>query len=189
VLRGLSPAYKRYLAVVLLFGLGNSSDAFLILRAEQDMGVTADRLLLLYALFNVVEAALGYAAGRHSDRVGRRPLLAAGWVVFAVVYLGFALLGGAGPWAAVVLFLLYGAYATLTGGVQKAMAADFAHPDRRGAEMGVFHLLVGVAALPASLLAGVLFRNVSHAAPFYVGAATALLAALLLPRRSEATTE
>jgi len=176
-LSGLSPELKRYLLVVGLFGLGNSSDAFLLLKA-QSMGVSSANLLLLYALFNMVEAALAYTAGRWGDRAGRRPLIAAGWGVFALVYLGFALFNS--PWAATVLFLLYGLYHTLTQGTQKALAADLAHPARRGAEIGAYHLLVGIAALPASLVAGWLYTNVSPSAPFYLGAATATLALVAL---------
>ncbi len=163
--------------IVGLFGLGNSSDAFLLLRA-QGMGVSPVHMLLLYAMFNAVEAVLAYAAGNLSDRVGRRPLIALGWGIFAVVYLGFALLSS--PAAAWILFTVYGLYYTLTQGTQKALAADLAHPERRGMEIGAFHLLVGVSALPASLLAGLLYSKVSPSAPFYVGAATAALSALLL---------
>lgn len=185
-LTGLSPAYRRYLLAVGVFGLGNSSDAFLLLRA-QDQGITASHALLLYALFNVVEASLGWLAGRLGDRVGRRPLIALGWGVFALVYLGFALLSG--PLAAWGLFVVYGLYYTLTQGTQKALAADLAHPDRRGAEIGAFQLVTGIAALPASLIAGWLYKNVAPAAPFYLGAAGAALAVLLLlagatPRRA-----
>lgn len=183
-LSGLSPAYRRYLLIVAVFGLGNSSDAFLLLRAG-DMGVRPAHLLLLYALFNVVEASLGYAAGRLSDRIGRVPLVIAGYGVFALVYLGFATLSN--PLAAWGLFVLYGLYYTLTQGVQKALAADLSHPDRRGLEMGAFHLLVGLLALPASLLAGFLYARVAPAAPFYLGATTAVCAAglLLLLREPE----
>jgi len=175
---GLSPAYRQYLFTVGLFSLGNSSDAFLILRAR-DLGIGSEhQILLLYALFNVVEAAFGYPAGRLSDRVGRRPLVAAGYTVFALVYLGFATLRT--PEAVWGLFVLYGLYYTLTQGVQRALATDLSHPERRGAELGTFHMLVGLAALPASLFAGWLYDHVSHAAPFFVGASTASLAALLL---------
>jgi MFS family permease len=176
-LAGLSPDYRRYLTIVGLFGLGNSSDAFLLLRA-QGMGVAPAHMLLLYALFNVVEAVLAFSAGTLSDRVGRRPLIALGWGVFALVYLGFALLHS--PAAAWILFTIYGLYYTLTQGTQKALAADLAHPERRGTEIGAFHMLVGLAALPASLLAGLLYSKVSPSAPFYLGAATAGAAALLL---------
>ena len=173
----LSPDYRRYLCVVALFSFGNSSDAFLLLRA-QNMGVELRHLLLLYALFNVVEAVLGYSAGGLSDRVGRRPLVVAGYFVFAFVYLGFAIFHSAV--AAWILFPIYGLYYTLTQGTQRALAADLAHPDRRGAEMGAFHMVVGLAALPASIFAGWLYARVSPASPFFLGSFTAAAAGLLL---------
>ncbi len=176
-LKTLSSQYRRYLLIVALFSIGNSSDAFLILRA-QSVGVKAEQILLLYALFNSVEAAFGYAAGRLSDRVGRLPLLASGYFVFALVYFCFARLSSLS--AVWVLFAAYGIYSTLTQGVQKVFAADLAHPQRRGEEMGLFHMTVGLVALPASLMAGWLYSHVSPAAPFYAGASTAALAALLL---------
>lgn len=175
--RGLSPTYRRFLLVVGLFGLGNSSDAFLLLRAT-DLGFVSGQVLLLYALLNLVEVALGLAAGNLSDRVGRRPLLASGYLVFALVYLGFAI----APNADVVwpLFMLYGLYSTLTRGVQKAFVADLVHPARRGAEIGTFYLVTGLVALPASLLAGWLYTQIGVAVPFLVSAGTAAIAALLL---------
>ncbi|MEM6436440.1 MAG: MFS transporter [Cyanobacteria bacterium P01_D01_bin.115] len=175
--QGLSPSYRRFLLVVGLFGLGNSSDAFLLLRA-QALGFASSQVLLLYAVFNMVEVSLGLAVGNLSDRVGRRPLLASGYLVFALVYLGFAI----APSAAAIwpLFMLYGLYSTLTRGVQKAFVADLVHPDRRGAEIGTFYLVVGLVALPASLVAGWLYTQVGVAAPFYLSAAIAAIAALLL---------
>ncbi|MEM9767665.1 MAG: MFS transporter [Cyanobacteria bacterium P01_D01_bin.71] len=175
--QGLSPTYRRFLLVVGLFGLGNSSDAFLLLRAR-DLGFASGQVLLLYALFNLVEVSLGLAAGNLSDRVGRRPLLASGYLVFALVYLGFAI----APNADVIwpLFMLYGLYSTLTRGVQKAFVADLVHPARRGAEIGTFYLVVGLVALPASLVAGWLYAQVGVAVPFLVSAGIAAIAALLL---------
>ena len=175
--QGLSPAYRRFLLVVGLFSFGNSSDAFLLLRA-QDLGIPGGQLLLLYAAFNSVEVMLGFAAGNLSDRVGRRPLLASGYGVFALVYLGFATAQSAiMAWP---LFMLYGLYTTLTRGVQKAFVADLVNPARRGTEIGTFYLLLGFSALPASLLAGWLYTRISVAAPFYLGASTAIIAALLM---------
>jgi MFS family permease len=176
-LSGLSAPYKKYLWVVLLFALGNSSDAFLLLRAQEGLGVAAAQLLLLYAAFNVVEASLGYLAGKLSDKIGRRPLIGAGWLVFALVYLGFALASRA--WHAWALFLLYGFYYTLTQGSQKALAADLIDPTKKGTQLGAFHFLVGLGALPASLLAGFLYR-LNPATPFYLGATTAVLSAVIL---------
>lgn len=175
--------FRRYLISVGIFSLVNSSDQFLLLRAQEGAALTPEKLLLLYALFNLVEAALGYAAGKLSDKAGRRPLIVAGWLVFALTYAGFALLPAHSGFAIVLgLFLLYGIYQTLTQGTQKALAADLVDPEHRGRQLGIFHFVVGIGALPASLLAGALYDHVSPAAPFWLGAAGALLAALLLPR-------
>lgn len=175
--RSISPQYRTFLVIVAIFSLGNSSDALLLLRAK-DLGMSADKTLLLYALFNVVEATLGYFAGGLSDRIGRKPLLVGGWLVFAAVYLGFALAtGAAAVWP---LFIMYGLYYTLTQGVQKALAADFADPSRRAEEIGLFHMVLGILAFPASLVAGILYDRLAPAAPFFLGACTALAAAILL---------
>ncbi len=172
----LQPAYRRFLLITLLFNLGNFSDAFLVLRARS-LGFEPTEILWLYAAFNVVEAVLGYGAGILSDRIGRRPLIIAGYGVFALVYLGFALAHTkAAIWG---LFLLYGLYYTLTQGVQRAFAADMADPRQRATQIGAYHTVVGIALLPASVVAGLLFVR-SAALPFYVGAATALFSALLL---------
>jgi MFS family permease len=172
----LRPSYRRFLLITLLFNLGNSSDAFLILRAKS-VGFQATEILLLYAAFNMVEALLGYAAGHLSDRVGRKPLIVVGYGLFALVYLGFAFVTSKpAVWG---LFLLYGGYYTLTQGTQRAFAADFADPAQRATQIGAYHMVVGIALLPASILAGALFdRHI--AAPFLVGAATAALSAFLL---------
>lgn len=178
-LRGLSPAYRRFLLMMGLFSLGNSSDAFLLLRA-QDLGFAGGQVPLLYALFNVVEIGLSLAVGNLSDRVGRRPLLVSGYLVFALVYLGFAMAPNAATlWP---LFAFYGLYSALTRGVQKAFVADLVHPERRGAEVGTFYMLVGLVALPASLMAGWLYTQVSPASPFYFSAGTTLVATLVLIR-------
>lgn len=174
--RTLSPAYRWYLLVVGIFSLGNSSDAFLLLRAG-DMGVGPGHLLLLYATFNVVEALLAYGAGMLTDRIGRRPVVVAGYLVFAAVYLGFALLHG--PAAVWGLFMGYGLYYTLTQGTQRALAADLSRPERRAADLGMFHMIVGLCALPASLAAGWLY-TLFKPAPFLLGAGAAALAAALL---------
>ncbi|MBB6053388.1 MFS transporter [Armatimonas rosea] len=185
-LSGISPTYQRFLLAVGIFSLSNSSDQFLLLRAQEGAGLSPQNILLVYALFNVVEASLGYIVGKRSDKIGRVPLILAGWGVFALVYAGFALLpGGLGFSGVLGLFLLYGLYYTLTQGAQKALAADLSDPNARGQQLGVFHLVVGLGALPASLLAGLLYERVSPSAPFWVGAGGALVAMLLLPREKK----
>jgi MFS family permease len=176
LLRDLSPVYKRYLLAVFIFNLGNSSDAFLILRARH-IGFDPQEILLLYAAFNLVEALLGYSAGNLSDRVGRRPLMFAGYAVFATVYLGFAF--ASQRWHIWALFLLYGGYYTLTQGVQRALAADLADPSQRATQIGAFHFVVGIAALPASIIAGALFQY-SSAWPFEFGALLAAVGCVAL---------
>lgn len=174
---GLSPIYRQYLAVVVLFGLGNSSDAFLLVRS-QDLGFSGIHLLLLYAVFNVMSVVLGVTIGKLSDRIGRRPVLVMGYGLFSLVYLGFAV--AKSPVFIWLLFIFYGLYTALSRGVQKALVADLVHPDRRGAEIGTFHMLVGLAALPASLLAGWLYTQVSVGAPFFFSAGVSAIAALVL---------
>ncbi|WP_395142736.1 MFS transporter [Armatimonas sp.] len=182
-LAGLSPTYKRFLLSVGVFSLVNSSDQFLLLRAQEGAKLTPESILLLYALFNMVEASLGYLVGKLSDTVGRWPLIVAGWGVFALVYAGFALLpSGVGFGGVLGLFLLYGLYSTLTQGAQKALAADMTDPTQRGRQLGIFHLVVGIGALPASLIAGGIYDTVSPAAPFWLGAGGAVIAMLLLPK-------
>ncbi|MEM6597941.1 MAG: MFS transporter [Cyanobacteria bacterium P01_C01_bin.69] len=175
--QGLSPAYQQYLSVIGLFELGNSSDAFLLVRS-QDLGFNGPSLLLLYAAFNLLSVVLGVTVGKLSDRVGRKPLLIAGYGLFSLVYLGFAIARSQGfIW---ILFIFYGLYTALTRGVQKALVADLIHTNRRGAEIGTFHMLTGLVALPASLFAGWLYTQVSAGAPFYFSAGMSAIAALCL---------
>jgi MFS family permease len=175
-LSSVSPALRRFLLVVAIFGLGNSSDTFLLLRAR-DIGFSEGMLLLLYALFNVVEAALAYSAGKLSDRTDRRRLVATGFLVFGAVYVGFAFVRSPGlVW---LLFPLYGVYYTLTQGIQRALAADLASPERRATELGLFHMTAGLSALPANIAAGWLY-TLNPVLPFALGASTATIAAALL---------
>lgn len=190
-LRILKGPFASFLAVMLLFTLGNSSDAFLILRSE-DIGVGAALIPIVYALFNLVSAAAAIPAGRLSDRIGRRRTIAYGWGVYAFAYLGFALAQRA--WTVWLLYAFYGLYYALTEGAGKAMVAELVPEANRGAAYGLYNASIGVMALPASLIAGVLWERVSPATPFAFGAAVAALSLLglhLLPglRRSELHTQ
>jgi MFS family permease len=176
-----------YLAAVLLFTLGNSTDAFLLLRANQ-LGVATALVPILWALLNLVKSLSSVPAGALSDRVGRKPLILAGWLLYAAVYLAFG--RAHAPWQAWALFAVYGLFFGLTEGVEKALVADLVPADRRGAAFGFYNLTIGVGALPASLLFGALWDRRGAPAAFAFGAALALLAAvglaLAVPGRSKA---
>ncbi|UWX57838.1 MFS transporter [Chlorobaculum sp. MV4-Y] len=162
--------------IVAVFALGNSSDAFLILRAGQ-LGVLAAMIPAVYLLFNLVYSITAIPAGIAADRYGRKRLMLVGFVLFAVLYSGFAVAGS--PLAVWVLFALYGVFMGLTEGIQKAFLATLIPEGLKGTAFGLYAGAVGFAALPSSLIAGVLWDKVSPAAAFWFGAATALLAAVL----------
>lgn len=175
--------FARYLVVVVLFTLANASDAFLVLRARS-VGASIVTVLGLLALFNLVYASLSTWAGSLSDRVPRRRLIIAGWLIYAAVYLGFAF-ADAPRWLW-GLYALYGVYYALTDGVAKAIVADLVPAEVRGTAFGAYHAAIGLTALPASVLAGVLWQGVGGwgglgpRAPFIAGAAMALVAAGLM---------
>ena len=181
--RAMPAAYRRYLLIVGLFTLGNSADAFIILRA-QERGLSVAGILAMLLAFNLVYSLVAGPAGALSDRVGRPRLILAGWVVYALIYLGLAL-AGAG-WQIVALFILYGLYHGLVEGNARAYVADLAGAEARGAAYGLYHAVVGLLTLPASLIAGLLWQGVGGwagfgpAAPFWFGAGLAGLAAGLL---------
>ena len=169
----------RFLVAVTVFALGNSSDAFLLLRT-QDLGVTVLTIPLVYFAFNVVYAAASGPAGILADRLGRGRVARWGLLLFALIYGGFAL--AQTVWLAWALFILYGAFMAFTEGLWKAYLGELAPEGARGAVFGWYNGLIGVMALPASLLAGVLWTQVSHSAPFAFGAITALIAGVLMLR-------
>jgi len=165
------------LAAVGLFSLGNSSDLFLILRA-QNLGIRAALAPALGLLFNLVYTSLSWPAGKLSDRVSRRVLVAVGYFIYAAVYLGFSL--SRGPHLIWILFAVYGMYYALTEGVLRAWIADLVPSASRGSVYGVFNWLAGVAAFPASLAAGWLWRYFSPSTPFFLSAVLSLIAAVIL---------
>lgn len=171
----LGPAFWRYMAVLLLFTLGNSSDLFLLLRASQ-VGVPTAMVPVLWAAFNLVKALASTPSGTLSDRVGRRPLIVWGWVVYAAVYLLFA--HATAPWHIWALFLAYGAHFGLTEGVEKALVADVAPAARRGTAFGWYNFVIGLGALPASVIFGLVYQHVSPMAAFTLGATLAGVAAV-----------
>jgi len=173
----LSPSMRRYLLVLAVFTLGNSSDAFLLLRA-QDAGVPLATIPLLWAALHVVKSSASTAGGSLSDRLGRRTTITAGWVLFAIAYGGLAVASAA--WHVWALFAVYGLFTALTEGAERALVADLAPADGRGHAFGAFHAVTGVMTLPASVLTGLLWQAFGPAAALLTGAGLALGAAVLL---------
>jgi MFS family permease len=171
---GLDRKFWAYLVVLLVFTLGNSTDALLILRAN-DLGVSAAVVPILWAVLHVVKSVSSTPGGILSDRLGRRPLIIGGWLIYAAVYLGFAL--ASTTWHAWALFIAYGLYFGMTEGVEKALVADLVPANVRGAAFGWYNLTIGLAALPASLIFGGLWQLYGAATAFGVGASLALVAA------------
>jgi MFS family permease len=169
-LRQFPKAYWKYLLATALFGLGNSSNAFLILRA-QDIGATLETTILIYAAFNLVAALISYPAGSLSDRWGRKYVLLASFVIFLIAYLGFALTRNIFLIAG--LFVFYGLYQGVFRTVGKALASDLVSEQLRASGVGWYSTTAGLLQLLASVVAGLLWDRVGHAAVFYYGAAFA----------------
>ncbi|MEZ4671859.1 MAG: MFS transporter [Anaerolineae bacterium] len=184
-LKEMPPAFRHFLLIVIIFTLGNSSDAFLILRA-QERGLSVPAVLGMLMTFNLVYALLSGPAGALSDRIGRRRLIVIGWTVYGLIYIGFALVQAG--WQVWALYGLYGIYYAAFDGTARAFVADFIPVEKRGTAYGIYNTAVGIVALPASLLAGILWQGVGGwagfgpAAPFVAGAVLALVALVLLLR-------
>ena len=176
-LRGFDRRFKLFLLTVVLFTLGNSSDAFLILRG-QERGLSVLEVLGMLITFNGVYTMVSGPAGALSDRLGRRRLIVGGWLVYGLIYLGFAL--ARTGWQVWALFTLYGIYYGMVEGTARALVADLVRPAQRGTAYGVYNAAVGLTAFPASFIAGLLWRYIGPAAPFTFGALMALLAVGLL---------
>jgi MFS family permease len=166
-----------FMAILFLFTLGNSADAFLLLRLSDALG-SATYVPLLWSGLHVVKATLSTWGGGLSDRLGRRSVIAIGWGIYAVVYLGFAISDSVT--AFISWFLLYGVFFALTEGAEKALIADLTAVSRQGTAFGIYNAVLGVGALTASVAFGVLYQRFGPATAFGAGAALAGLAAVLL---------
>jgi MFS family permease len=183
-LRGIDPSFRRFLLAMIVFTLGNSSDAFLVLRA-QERGLSVVGILGMLLGFNLVYTLVAVPAGRLSDSLGRKVVITVGWVFYVLLYAGFAFAQTA--WQVTLLFALYGLYYGMTEGGGRAFVADLVtDSETLGTAYGLYHAAVGAAALPASLIAGVLWQGLGEfpgygpRAPFLFGAGLALVATLLL---------
>jgi MFS family permease len=181
--RGLGRPFMIFIVIVGIFTLGNSSDAFLVLRA-QDLGVSVIGVLAMVATFNLIYALISTPAGSLSDRIGRRKLIVGGWLVYALIYLGFGL--AQTGWQVWVLYALYGGYYGMAYGTANALVADLVPAELRGTAYGSYNAIIGLLAFPASVIAGVLWQGVGAwsgfgpAAPFIFGGTLALIAAVLM---------
>lgn len=176
-LRGFDSNFKRYLLVVAMFTLSNSTDAFLLLRAA-DAGISPVVLPLLWMTLHVSKVVSSLVGGDLSDRFGRKTLIIGGWLIYAAVYAGFAFVNS--PWQCWALFILYGAYFGMTEGVEKAFVADMVPEEKRGTAYGLYNLAFGITVFPASLLFGLTWNNFGAAAAFIASACVSVLAILLL---------
>lgn len=172
---GFDTRFKVFLAIMAVFTLGNSSDFFVILRA-QDLEVPLIHVVLMLVVLNVTYAAVSLPAGMLSDRLGRRRVITLGWLIYTLVYLGFAL--ASSLWQVWLLFAAYGIYYGVVEGVARAFVADLVVAEKRGTAYGLYHGVVGLTLLPASLIAGWLWDTVNPAAPFFLGAGLAFMAML-----------
>ena len=169
--------FKRFLVVIALFTLSNSTDAFLLLRAEQ-AGIGVAFLPILWMALHFSKVVFSLIGGDLSDRIGRKKTILAGWIVYALVYAGFAFVDS--PWQAWALFIIYGAYFGLTEGVEKALVADLVEPEKRGTAYGFYNLAFSITVFPASLIFGALWTQFSAATAFLVSASISIVAAVLL---------
>ena len=175
LLAGFDTRFKLFLAVIAVFTLGNPSNFFIILRA-QDLGSPVLHVTLMLVLFNAIYAVISLPIGILSDKLGRRKIIILGWLIYALVYLGFAL--ASSTWQIWLLFACFGVYYGITEGVARAFVADMVPQDKRGTAYGLYHGVLGIALLPASLIAGWLWQEINPATTFFYGAGLAFLATL-----------
>ncbi|RPJ07864.1 MAG: MFS transporter [Spirochaetaceae bacterium] len=175
---------KLFLIATVIFTIGNSSNQFLLLRSadimrEAGLGFTLSTTILMYIVFNLVSSLLSTFFGSLSDKIGRKKLLIAGYTLYMLVYAGFVLLAANNSFWLCVLWPLYGIYYAMTEGVEKALVSDLSPEKSRGTALGMYHTLVGIFLLPASIIAGILY-TLFPAAPFLFGSCMALVAVVLI---------
>ena len=176
-LKGFDGNFKRFLVVIAIFTLSNSTDAFLLLRATQS-GISPAVLPLLWMTLHFSKVVFSLIGGDLSDRFGRKKLIVIGWLIYAAVYAGFSFINA--PWQCWALFIVYGVYFGLTEGVEKAFVADMVPEEKRGTAYGLYNLAFGITVFPASLFFGLLWSEFGVSAAFLTSAGVSLIAVVLL---------
>ena len=166
-----------FLIIIFVFTLGNSADALLLVKTSET-GIDKSYIPFVYMIFNTVSVLLAIPIGKLSDRIGREKLIILGFLIYAIVYYFFGRFNNINVF--IFLFMLYGFYSALTDGSQKAMISDIVSKDLKGTGFGIYHAVLGITLLPASLIAGLLYDKVNSNAPFYFGSVMALIATLLM---------
>jgi len=176
-LKQLPKKFYFFLVIIFVFTLGNSADALLLVKTSET-GIDKSYIPFVYMIFNTVSVLLAIPIGKLSDRIGREKLIILGYLVYSIVYYFFGRFNSINIF--IFLFMLYGFYSALTDGSQKAMISDIVVKDLKGTGFGIYHAVLGITLLPASLIAGLLYDNVNSNAPFYFGSVMALLASILM---------
>jgi MFS family permease len=169
--------FNYYLIILIIFALGNSTDAFLLLRAS-DLGIRTAYIPILWAALHASKVLFSIIGGHVSDKAGRKILIIAGWVVYFLTYFGFAF--AVRSWQIWALFIFYGLFFGLTEGAEKALVGDMAGKENRGLAYGFYNLAIGISALPASLIFGFVWKAAGFKAAFIMGSLLALIAAIML---------
>lgn len=169
--------YYLFLIIVFIFTLGNSTDALLLVKANE-VGVKVAYIPLVYLITSIVGVSFAIPIGSLSDRIGREKILIVGFLIYAVVYFGFGITHSIGT--IVGLFALYGLYSAATDGIQKAFVSDMIDKNKQGTGLGIYNALLGITLLPASIIAGLLYDKINSSVPFYFGAITAVISAITM---------
>ena len=175
--RDFSKKFYLFLGIVFIFTLGNSTDTLLLVKANE-VGVKVTFIPLVYLITNLVSVVLAIPIGTLSDKIGKEKILLFGYMIYAIVYFGFGITSSIE--VIVFLFALYGLYSATTDGIQKAFISDSVDSNKQGTGLGIYNALLGITLLPASLIAGVLYDKVNSSVPFYFGAVTSVVSAILL---------
>ena len=169
--------YYLFLLIVFVFTLGNSTDALLMVKANES-GIKVAFIPLVYLITNIVSVVAAIPVGALSDRIGREKVLITGYLIYAMVYYGFGVTTKTG--SIIALFAVYGLYSAATDGIQKAFISDMAGQNKKGTGLGIYNALLGITLLPASLIAGYFYDKINSSVPFYFGSAMALISAVMM---------